>query len=211
MELVIIKKKVGKLFISKNEFYNKILLVPANNLSAVRGRAYFDIFSNIKGVVSEHGQILGFVDDHSSGYMDIVKEFHTTFGFEDSITQTTVNSADLRIALLQEELDELKVALKAGDKVETLDALCDLQYVLSGAILALGFRGVFDEAFKAVHMSNMSKTSSTQKAAQATGDASKGSYRIVERNGQFITYSDAGKVIKSLEYEPVNLAKFIKS
>ena len=37
--------------------------------------------------------------------------------------------------LLPEELNELKQAIEDNDLVEIADALCDLQYVLSGAVL----------------------------------------------------------------------------
>lgn len=43
------------------------------------------------------------------------------------------------------------------DRIEELDALADLRYVLDGAVLALGFKDVFEEAFRLVHESNMSK------------------------------------------------------
>lgn len=39
--------------------------------------------------------------------------------------------AQLRVNLLQEELDELKQAIADGNIVEIADALTDLQYVLS--------------------------------------------------------------------------------
>ena len=43
------------------------------------------------------------------------------------------------------------------DQREILDALCDLQYVLDGTKLSFGYGDIFDEAFAAVHKSNMSK------------------------------------------------------
>ena len=42
---------------------------------------------------------------------------------------------DLRVSLIDEELQELKEAIKENDIVEIADALCDIQYVLSGAVL----------------------------------------------------------------------------
>ena len=44
----------------------------------------------------------------------------------------------LRIALLTEETGELREAIETDNRVETLDALCDMQYVLSGAIASTG-------------------------------------------------------------------------
>jgi len=53
------------------------------------------------------------------------------------------------IRTFEGELDELKAAIKAGDLVECADALADLQYVLSGAVLEFGlhrrFKAIFDE------------------------------------------------------------------
>ena len=54
----------------------------------------------------------------------------------------------LRVNLLREELKELEAAIADNDLVEVADALADLQYVLSGAVLEFGlgakFRTLFD-------------------------------------------------------------------
>lgn len=63
----------------------------------------------------------------------------------------------LRLALITEELTELAQSLYERDAEQTLDALCDLQYVLDGSVLAFGMNDVADEAFCRVHASNMSK------------------------------------------------------
>ena len=47
----------------------------------------------------------------------------------------------LRVRLLREEIDELNDGIIARDRVEVLDALTDIQYVLDGAVLALGYAG----------------------------------------------------------------------
>lgn len=52
----------------------------------------------------------------------------------------------LRIELLREELHELREGIQNNDRLEILDALCDSQYVLSGAVLAWGFKNIYDEA-----------------------------------------------------------------
>lgn len=49
----------------------------------------------------------------------------------------------LRIRLLIEERDELIQGINDRNRVEQLDALCDLQYVLSGAVLHLGLREAY--------------------------------------------------------------------
>jgi predicted HAD superfamily Cof-like phosphohydrolase len=88
-----------------------------------------------------------------------VKEFHLAFGHpvhdQPHIGNAKLNA--LRVSLIDEENRELAEALARGDAVEALDALCDLQYVLDGAFLALGFHRAKDAAFAEVHSSNMSK------------------------------------------------------
>lgn len=94
-----------------------------------------------------------------SASIDLVREFHAAFGQADAGSPRIDNEKtnDLRISLLDEELDELAVALCARDPVAVLDALTDLQYVLDGAYLQLGFADVKDAALAEVHRSNMSK------------------------------------------------------
>lgn len=96
----------------------------------------------------------------------LVEEFHGTFGVavpqEPTIDDPDINS--LRISLLAEELEELIVALEKQDKVEVLDALVDLQYVLDGAFLSLGYANYKNSAFKEVHRSNMTKEGGTNRA-----------------------------------------------
>jgi predicted HAD superfamily Cof-like phosphohydrolase len=88
-----------------------------------------------------------------------VKEFHKSFGHPVNAKPELTNKqlSALRVELIQEELNELKEALAAEDPVETLDALTDLQYVLDGAFLSLGFWKLKDLAVTEVHNSNMSK------------------------------------------------------
>ena len=91
--------------------------------------------------------------------MDMVREFHDLTGTP-SPEFPDLNNPDLnrlRVDLLREELTELEEALQAGDAVAALDALTDIQYVLDGAYLALGFSSYKDEAFLEVQRSNMSK------------------------------------------------------
>jgi predicted HAD superfamily Cof-like phosphohydrolase len=64
-----------------------------------------------------------------------VAEFHRTFKHP-VLDQPAIPSEErcrLRVALLAEELEELKEAIEDQDIVEIADALCDIQYVLSGA------------------------------------------------------------------------------
>lgn len=102
-----------------------------------------------------------------SNYLQKVADFMTQFN--QAIPQySTIPSkeiCDLRVKLIQEELDELQKAFNDKNEVEILDALMDLQYVLTGAILACGMQGVVNEAFTRVHRSNMSKACSTKNEA----------------------------------------------
>ena len=78
-----------------------------------------------------------------------VAEFHRTFNAP-ILENPQIPSAErckLRIALLQEELNELKQAIEDQDIVEIADALCDLQYVLSGAVLEFGLGEKFVDLF----------------------------------------------------------------
>ena len=61
----------------------------------------------------------------------------------------------LRLDLIEEELDELQMAVDNQDMVEVADALTDLLYVVYGAGHAFGID--LDECFCEVHRSNLSK------------------------------------------------------
>ena len=76
----------------------------------------------------------------------------------------------LQLRLMKEEMDEVEEAMKSwtyirwkdadfsiGEKAALLKELCDLQYVLSGTVVALGWDKIFDPAFNRVHENNMSK------------------------------------------------------
>ena len=99
-----------------------------------------------------------------------VAEFHQTFGAP-ILPNPSIPSTErcaLRVSLLQEELDELKEAIAAHDLVEIADALCDLQYVLSGAVLEFGLGDRFVDLFNEVQRSNMSKACQSLEEAEYT-------------------------------------------
>src|ERR1700759_3778841 len=101
-----------------------------------------------------------------------VAEFHTTFKHP-VLPQPTIPTKELcqlRISLLAEELKELQQAVDDNDLVEVAHALCDLQYVLAGAILEFGLAEKFKDMFDEVHRSNMSKACKTIEEANATID-----------------------------------------
>lgn len=141
-----------------------------------------------------------------------VAEFHNTFNAPVlEIPQIpSEQRCELRVSLLQEELDELSQAIKDGDLVEIADALCDLQYVLSGAVLEFGLGDKFVELFNEVQRSNMSKACNTQQEALMTlshykqKDGTEGYYK--ENNGKWLVYrASDDKVLKSINYSPANI------
>lgn len=150
-------------------------------------------------------------------YLESVKEFHRRF--EHPIKPEPVipepGLCRLRVNLLQEELNELKRSIDEKDLVEIADALCDLQYVLSGAVLSFGLGDLFDEMFEAVHKSNMSKACPDLETAQKTAAYYKHERGfecdIVARESSFFVLRvPDGKILKSIDYNPVDLHEILK-
>jgi predicted HAD superfamily Cof-like phosphohydrolase len=141
-----------------------------------------------------------------------VADFHRTFNAPilDTPQIPSEQRCELRVNLLQEELDELSQAIKDNDLVEIADALCDIQYVLSGAVLEFGLGDKFVELFNEVQRSNMSKACSTEEEAQKTlehykqKDGTEGYYKQV--GDKWVTYRNGDdKVLKSVGYSPANI------
>ena len=140
-----------------------------------------------------------------------VARFHKTFGHP-ILEYPTIPSAErakLRIDLLQEELNELKKAVEENDVVEVADALCDLQYVLSGAVLEFGMGTRFNALFNEVQRSNMSKACNNIKQAEETiahySELGTETY-FREMNGKFIIYRTSdNKIMKAKNYSPAEL------
>ena len=113
--------------------------------------------------------------------------FMKTFG------QDVKNKADLsdekvnqlRISLINEELEELKNAIKDNNILEVADALTDILYVTYGAGHSFGID--LDKCFDEVQKSNMSKLGGDGKPI----------------------YNEAGKVMKGPNYFKPNLEKFL--
>lgn len=151
-------------------------------------------------------------------YTEIVREFHERFGHIIKPTPALdVQSRDLlRYNLLEEEVIELKEAIIKEDLVEVLDALVDIQYVLSGAILHFGLQNIFDQAFQEVHRSNMSKACETQQEALDTIEYYRergidSDYIPDEDLGvYFVLRKSDGKILKSINYSPANLKQFLE-
>jgi predicted HAD superfamily Cof-like phosphohydrolase len=124
----------------------------------------------------------------------LVKEFHEAFGHKVAPAEITTKDLELRQRLLKEEFSEVLEcmwelnALGLDNKswrLGLLKEICDLQYVLSGLAVELGFD--IEKAFRRVHKSNMSK---------------------LDDNGKPV-YREDGKVLKSKNYKAPNLEDLI--
>ncbi len=150
-------------------------------------------------------------------YISKVSEFHKTF--DAPILETpqipSEERCQLRVSLLQEELNDLSEAIKNKHIVEVADALCDLQYVLSGAILEFGLGEKFDELFDEVQRSNMSKAcNSIQESIETIShykkkDGTESEYK--QKGDKWIVYRTSDdKVLKSVNYSPADLKNIIE-
>lgn len=146
----------------------------------------------------------------------MVADFHTTFQHpilpEPSIPDE--ERCNLRIALIAEELKELEAAIRDKDIVEVADALCDIQYVLSGAILEFGLAAKFHELFAEVQRSNMSKACASEDEARQTIEYHRnkdGTECYYRREGEkWLVYRKSdNKTIKSVGYSPADLKKIL--
>lgn len=115
-----------------------------------------------------------------------VGEFHRAFGLPVRTVPSrslAASESDLRQAILDEEVEELRRAVAEADVVGVADALADILYVICGTAYCYGID--LDAAFEEVHRSNMTK---------------------LGPQGQPIYRSD-GKVLKGPRYEPPDLAR----
>lgn len=148
----------------------------------------------------------------------LVKEFYIAFGQQEFLgKEMTDERMELRKRLFDEELKEYEMAEKNKDKVEMLDAVCDMYYILIGTLLEIHkgnvdtvtdviyfgeddkskfifekvfkneFNDIFVKAFEEVHRSNMSKL----------------------ENGKAVFRED-GKIMKGKNYFKPNLKQFIE-
>jgi len=114
-----------------------------------------------------------------------VGDFHHAFGLPVRGRPTAdipVEEAVLRQALLDEEVDELRVAVADADVVGIADALADIVYIACGTAHAYGID--LDAVVAEVHRSNMTKLGT---------------------DGRPLYRAD-GKVLKGPAYEPPRVA-----
>ena len=141
-----------------------------------------------------------------------VAEFHRTFKhpIQEQPCIPARERCNLRVSLLAEELHELKQAIEQNNLVEIADALCDLQYVLSGAILEFGLADKFKALFDEVHRSNMSKACrSLEEASDTIQHYRKNhqcdAYHKEEESLFFVYRTNDNKTLKSINYSPADI------
>ena len=145
-----------------------------------------------------------------------VAEFHKTFQHPilDNPQIPSEARCKHRVALISEELEELKEAIQAQDIVEIADALCDIQYVLSGAILEFGLKDKFNALFEEVQRSNMSKACKDEEEAIATQEhyLAKGVQSYYKKvDGKFLVFREGdNKTLKSVNYSPADLKSILE-
>lgn len=126
-----------------------------------------------------------------------VLAFHEAFGAEvgQEPRALPADRVDLRIGLIEEELDELRDALAAGDPIESYDAAIDILYVTFGLLVEMGMDA--DPGFDEVQRSNMSKLGEDGQP-------------IISRGWVADGYPE-GKVLKGPNYFRPNLVQVISN
>jgi len=121
--------------------------------------------------------------------LERVQKFHKTFGVT-CPTRPSIPSKEvcaLRIALIQEELNELRDAFDDNDIIAVADALGDLSVVVDGSYDACGLADYKEGLSEEIFNSNMSK---------------------LDEDGQPI-YREDGKVLKGTNYFKPNIANVL--
>lgn len=148
--------------------------------------------------------------------LNLVAEFHRTFKHPILASPAIPDAkrCKLRVELLSEELGELRQAIEDKDLVAVADAFCDIQYVLSGAILEFGLGDKFKALFEEVQRSNMSKACVSEDEARRTvayykeKDETECYYK--QEGDRWLVYRSAdNKTIKSVGYSPANLESIL--
>lgn len=146
---------------------------------------------------------------------ECVQEFHQAFGHPVN-NGWNIKNLNLRMKLLKEELAEVQAEidvivdiLSLGEEanlfhlaelqdavVNLLKELGDLQYVLSGMVVAIGAQGFFDRVVEEVHVSNMSKLEDGRILRREDGKILKGKYYKEANVQQF--YNKIGGFIRAV-------------
>jgi predicted HAD superfamily Cof-like phosphohydrolase len=130
-------------------------------------------------------------------------------------TKPTINrdAIFVRIALLKEEIQELKEATMAGDMTEIRDAITDIRYVLYGIFNSCGLDEIADNDFDKVHSSNMLKVLDSKEEAEIHAKKYNDlgvECEAKEKNGKYAVFRYDGKLMKPTnwqkhDFETINL------
>jgi len=140
-----------------------------------------------------------------------------------NIFDTAPKVVDLRLKLIEEEVQELADAMKEKDMVETVDALGDILYVVYGAGGAFGVD--LDQAFDLIHKSNMTKLCRSEEEAKETVEWYKKNYtpggkypydtpayRLSPDGKYYVPFNEStGKILKSVNYSPVKFDSILQA
>jgi predicted HAD superfamily Cof-like phosphohydrolase len=150
-------------------------------------------------------------------FVDEVEEFNKVMGksYQNRTTPTIdPKDADFVINFIQEELDELKVAVKEKNIIEIFDALLDITYVgLGNGALVFGLKDKMLDGYAEVQASNMSKICNTVAEAEETvklrSEQQGEPCHYEESNGKYVVYRTSdNKVMKSINYFRPDLFQF---
>ena len=106
---------------------------------------------------------------------------------DQSVGEFNVEQFNLYTKLIEEEWQELSVAINNVDRVETLDALVDIIVVTIGALHSMG--ADVEGAWKEVMSTNFAK---------------------IDKETGKVRKREDGKVLKPVGWEPPNLKPFLK-
>jgi len=97
------------------------------------------------------------------------------------------------------------------DKVEELDAIADIQYVLNGKILTSGLHGLIEEANDLVHANNMTKAHRDMDHLMDTviKKQMEGYYHKV-KDGLYLLYNSDHKLTKPWNHKKVSFKNLFK-
>jgi len=167
-----------------------------------------------------NNQLSLFGEERAVPFIDEVETFNKLMGksYQNRTTPTIdLKDAQFVIDFIQEELDELKEAVKDGDIIGVLDALLDITYVgLGNGSLVFGLKSKIELGYAEVQASNMSKICSTLEEAIETVRVRSGQqgepchYEKIEKLYVVFRSRDM-KVMKNINYFKPDLEQFFTS
>ena len=150
-------------------------------------------------------------------FISEVEEFNNVMGKSYQNQETPIinkDDADFVVNFIQEELDELKEAIKNKDIVEIFDAILDIAYVgLGNGAMVFGLKDKIEAGYAEVQASNLSKICSTQEEAIETvkvrsEEQGEPCHYTKTDHGFVVFRTSDKKVMKSINYFRPNLRQF---